>query len=81
MRRPGDPILLSPMPPDEALALRVHLRKDHPPAYVPTDPLAWFWLSPIVIESPAPMPVRDFSHVPGVLARPELGETESTRRN
>jgi len=66
---------------DEALELRVHLRSGHPAVYIPSDPLAWFWLSPITIESLAPLLMRPYGHTAAVLARPELGETEATRRN
>jgi hypothetical protein len=80
-RRLGDPIPLAPMPPEEALSLRVDLRKDHPPAYIRTDPSAWFWLSPIIIESPGPLPSRRFDHVAKILTQPALGELETIRRN
>jgi hypothetical protein len=80
-RRPGDRILLAPMPPDEALSLRVHLRRDYPPAYVPTDPLSWFWLSQIIIESPAPMPPRIFGGMPRIFAESALADPAGVGRS
>lgn len=67
-RRPGDLIPLAPRPPEESLSLRLHRRPGHPPAYIATDPCEWWWLAPLIIESPAPSPVRDFRHVAHVLA-------------
>lgn len=80
-RRPGDLIPLTPMPPDERLVLRLHRRTNHPDAHVATDVMAWWWMTPLVVEGPAPLPLRRFDHVAKILAQPSLGETKATRRN
>jgi hypothetical protein len=68
VRKPGEPILLAPAPPGEELVLRAHRRLNHPEVDVATDVFAWWWLTPIVHESQAPMPARGFAHTAGILA-------------
>jgi hypothetical protein len=56
---------------DEPLIpLRLLTRPGHPPVLVTPFAAVFglFWLSPIVQESPAPMPMRDFRHSARIFA-------------
>jgi hypothetical protein len=54
----------------EPIQLRLLTRAGHPPVLVPPFAAMFdlFWLSPIVQESPAPHPLRDFRHVARIFA-------------
>ena len=81
-RRPGDLIELAPMPTEERLVLRLYRRPNHPDVYGPDDVLSWWWTTPIVCEGPAPMPLRAYAHVAGVLAGGARRDpAEMARRN
>jgi hypothetical protein len=55
------------------IPLRLFERPGHPPMLVP--PLEWcldlFWLHGIVVESPAPMPTRDFRNTARIFCTSE----------
>jgi hypothetical protein len=74
-------ILLAPAPPDERLVLRRLPRPGRPDVDTPADIIAWWWLSPIVVEGPALLPTHIFAGMPRVLAEAALRDSVAMGRN